>query len=40
MIPPVLGYPNDQIPLFLFVYAKEGDAPGVLTQSVVTAIDP
>ena len=29
--PPALGHPNDQIPFFLFVYERKGNALGVLT---------
>ena len=31
MNPPSLGYPNYQIPFFLLVYEKKGNALGVLT---------
>lgn len=30
--PPALGYPNYQIPFFLFVHEKKGNTFGVLTQ--------
>ena len=30
--PPALGNPNYQIIFFLFIYEKEGDALGILTQ--------
>ena len=29
--PPAMGHPSDQMPLFLFVYEKKGNALGVLT---------
>lgn len=29
---PVLGHPNYQTPLFIFVHEKEGNASGILTQ--------
>lgn len=40
MNPSSLGHPNDQIPFSLFVYEKEGNTHGILTQNMGTIIDP